>query len=196
VSDLVEALKIELERFSAANDEATSERSRRMLNITRDTGEFLSVLVRATGARRVLEIGTSNGYSTLWLAEAAKATGGNVTTVEFSEYKVGMASATFARSGLGPLISFVHDDAGRVLQRSEEGAFDLIFLDSERSEYPGWWPQLRRVLRLGGLLVVDNAVSHVEQMAPFTALVKADPHFTTSLVPVGNGEFLAVRDSS
>jgi len=196
VSDLVEALKLELERFSAANDEATSERSRRMLNITRDTGEFLSVLVRATGARRVLEIGTSNGYSTLWLAEAAKATGGNVTTVEFSEYKVGMASATFARSGLGPLISLVHDDAGRVLQRFEEGAFDLIFLDSERSEYPGWWPQLRRVLRLGGLLVVDNAVSHVEQMAPFTALVKADPHFTTSLVPVGNGEFLAVRDSS
>jgi len=196
VSDLVEALKLELERFSAANDEATSERSRRMLNITRDTGEFLSVLVRATGARRVLEIGTSNGYSTLWLAEAAKATGGHVTTVEFSEYKVGMASATIARSGLGPLISLVHDDAGRVLQRSEEGAFDLIFLDSERSEYPGWWPQLRRVLRLGGLLVVDNAVSHVEQMAPFTALVKADPHFTTSLVPVGNGEFLAVRDSS
>lgn len=196
MSDLVEALKLELERFSAANDEATSERSRRMLNITRDTGEFLSVLVRATGARRVLEIGTSNGYSTLWLAEAAKATGGNVTTVEFSEYKVGMASATFARSGLGPLISLVHDDAGRVLQRFEEGAFDLIFLDSERSEYPGWWPQLRRVLRLGGLLVVDNAVSHVEQMAPFTALVKADPHFTTSLVPVGNGEFLAVRDSS
>jgi predicted O-methyltransferase YrrM len=196
VSDLVEALKSELERFGAANDAAMSERSRRMLNITRDTGEFLSVLVRATGARRVLEIGTSNGYSTLWLAEAAKAIAGSVTTVEFSEHKVGLASATFARSGLGPLISLVHDDAGRVLQRSKEGAFDLIFLDSERAEYPGWWPQLRRVLRSGGLLVVDNAVSHVEQMAPFTALVKADPHFTTSLVPVGNGEFLAVKASS
>jgi predicted O-methyltransferase YrrM len=193
VSSLVEALKSELERFGEANDEATSERSLRMLNITRDTGEFLSVLVRATTARRVLEIGTSNGYSTLWLAEAAKATGGSVTTVEFSEYKIGLASATFARSGLGSLISLVHDDAGRVLQQSQEHAFDLVFLDSERSEYPGWWPQLRRVLRPGGLLVVDNAISHVEQMASFTALVKADPHFATSLVPVGNGEFLAVK---
>ena len=193
VSSLVEALKSELERFGEANDEAMSERSRRMLNITRDTGEFLSVLVRATAARRVLEIGTSNGYSTLWLAEAANATRGSVTTVEFSEYKVGLASATFARSGLSALISLVHDDAGRVLQQAEEHAFDFIFLDAERSEYPGWWPQLRRVLRPGGLLVVDNAISHVDQMASFIALVKAGPHFATSLVPVGNGEFLAVK---
>lgn len=193
MSSLVEALKSELERFGEANDEAMSERSRRMLNITRDTGEFLSVLVRATAARRVLEIGTSNGYSTVWLAEAASATRGSVTTVEFSEYKVGLASATFARSGLSSLISLVHDDAGRVLQQAEEHAFDFIFLDSERSEYPGWWPQLRRVLRPGGLLVVDNAISHVEQMASFIALVKADSHFATSLVPVGNGEFLAVK---
>jgi hypothetical protein len=68
VSSEPEALKSELEHFGEANDQATRERSRRMLNITRDTGEFLSVPVRATGARRVLEIGRSNGYSTLWLA--------------------------------------------------------------------------------------------------------------------------------
>jgi predicted O-methyltransferase YrrM len=72
----------------------------------------------------------------------------------------------------------------------------LIFLDSERPEYPGWWPHLRRVLRPGGLLIVDNATSHVEQMAPFVALVTADARFVTCLVPVGNGEFLAVKTSS
>lgn len=196
MSDSLEALKAELERLGAANDGATEERSRRMLNITSDTGEFLSVLVRATLARRVLEIGTSNGYSTLWLAEAARAIGGSVTTVEFSEYKVRLASKNFARSGLAPYITLVHDDAGRILQRSEQSAFDIIFLDSERSEYPGWWPQLRRVLRPGGLLVVDNATSHVEQLAPFVSLVNADSLFATSLVPVGNGEFLAVKASS
>jgi predicted O-methyltransferase YrrM len=195
VSRSLEDLKRELERFGEANDRAANERSRRMLNITRDTGELLSVLVRATGARRVLEIGTSNGYSALWLAEAAQAIGGSVMTVESSGYKVGLASATFARSGLGSLISLVHDDAGRVLQRSDDRAFDFIFLDSERSQYPGWWPHLRRVLRPGGLLVVDNAISHVEEMAPFAALVKADSLFTTSLVPVGNGELLGVKAS-
>lgn len=191
--DSLETLKTELERLGAANDGATAERSRRMLNITRDTGEFLSVLVRATLARRVLEIGTSNGYSTLWLAEAARAIGGAVTTVETAEYKVGLASANFARSGLAPTITLIHDDAGHLLQRSDQSAFDFVFLDSERPEYPGWWPQLRRVLRPGGLLVVDNATSHVEQLAPFVALVNADPQFSTSLVPVGNGEFLAVK---
>jgi predicted O-methyltransferase YrrM len=196
VGDSLEILKAELERFGEANDATTNDRPRRMLNITRDTGEFLSLLVRATLARQVLEIGTSNGYSTLWLAEAAKAISGSVRTVELADYKVGLASTNFSRSGLSPYIALVHDDAGRLLQKSDAGVFDLIFLDSERPEYPGWWPQLRRVLRPGGLLVVDNATSHTEQMAPFVALVKADPAFTTCLVPVGNGEFLAVKASA
>jgi len=186
-------LLAELEQFGQTNDGSTTERPRRMLNITRDTGEFLAVLVRATLARRVLEIGTSNGYSTLWLADAARAIGGSVTTVELSASKVGLATTNFTRSGLASYISLVHADAGRVLEGSADGAFDLIFLDSERPEYPGWWPHLRRVLRPGGLLVVDNATSHPEQMAPFMALVTADAEFVTSLVPVGNGEFLAVR---
>jgi predicted O-methyltransferase YrrM len=193
MADPLESLLAELEQFGKNNDSVTIERSGRMLNITRDTGEFLAVLIRATLARRVLEIGTSNGYSTLWLASAARAIGGSVTTVEFSDYKVGLASKNFSRSGLAAYISLVHDDAGRVLDRSADSAFDFIFLDSERPEYPGWWPNLKRVLRPGGLLVVDNATSHPEEMAPFIALVEADTSFTTSLVPVGNGEFMAVK---
>ncbi len=196
MADSLASLKAELERFGESNDAASSDRPRRMLNITRDTGEFLSVLVRATLARRVLEIGTSNGYSTLWLAEAARAIGGSVTTVELAEWKVGLASANFARSGLGSCIALLHEDAGRVMARSEPGAFDLVFLDSERSEYVGWWPELRRVLRPSGVLVVDNATSHPEELAAFVALVKADPRFTSALVPVGKGEFVAVKGLS
>ena len=191
--DALQNLLTELEQFGRDNDSATAERPRKMLNITRDTGEFLAVLVRAAFARRVLEIGTSNGYSTLWLASAAQDIGGSVTTVEKSQYKIDLAAKNFARSGLASSIAQVHDDAGRLLERSADGAFDLIFLDSERPEYSGWWPHLRRVLRRGGLLVVDNATSHPAEIAPFVALVKADAEFITSLVPVGNGEFLAAR---
>jgi len=194
--DPLESLKAELERFGEAYDAAMDERPRRMFNITRDTGEFLAVLVRAAAARRVLEIGTSNGYSTLWLAEAAMGIAGSVTTVESADDKIVLASANFARSGLSKFITQVHDDAGRLLQRSDQNAYDLIFLDSERPEYPGWWPYLRRVLRPGGLLIVDNATSHAEQMAPFVTLVTADPGFATCLVPVGKGEFLAVKTLS
>jgi predicted O-methyltransferase YrrM len=193
MTESLQVLLSELEHFGEANDKVTTERPRRMLNITRDTGEFLSVLVRATAARCVLEIGTSNGYSTLWLASAVRATGGAVTTVELSDYKVGLAQQNFSRSGLASCITLVQDDAGRVLEGAVDASFDLIFLDSERPEYPGWWPHLKRVLRPGGLLVVDNATSHPEEMAPFVVLVKADADFTTSLVPVGNGEFLAVK---
>ena len=189
----LETLKAELECFGGTHDTATNELSGRMLNITRDTGELLAVLVRATAARRVLEIGTSNGYSTLWLAEAARAIDGSVTTVECADYKIGLASANFVRSGLSPFITQLHDDAGRLLRQTDHSAYDLIFLDSERPQYPGWWPDLRRVLRPGGLLIVDNATSHAEEMAPFVTLVTADPGFATSLVPVGKGEFLAVK---
>jgi predicted O-methyltransferase YrrM len=193
MDDGLAALMAELEQFGKDNDGATADRPRKMLNITRDTGEFLAVLVRAMLARRVLEIGTSNGYSTLWLASAARAIGGSVTTVEKSQYKFDLAAKNLARSGIASYVSQIHDDAGRLLERSPDGAFDIIFLDSERPEYVGWWPILKRVLRPGGLLVVDNATSHPTEVAPFVALVKADAGFVTSLVPVGNGEFLAVK---
>jgi predicted O-methyltransferase YrrM len=192
MSELMDLLA-ELEDFGQQNDATITDRTRRMLNITRDTGEFLVVLVKAMDAKRVLEIGTSNGYSTLWLARAARDVGGAVTTVEVSKLKINLAKANFARSGLERFITLVHDNAGNVLEGMPEASVDLLFLDSERPEYPGWWPDLKRVLRPGGLLVVDNATSHAEQMAPFVALVTADPIFTTSLVPVGNGEFLAVK---
>ncbi len=188
-------LKNELARFGAENDAHETERARRMLNITPDTGEFLSVLVRFGNARRVLEIGTSNGYSTLWIAEAAAAIDGHVTTLEYAADKVAMARDTFARSGLADRITLVHGDAGQWLAQAADASIDLLFLDSDREQYAGWWPRLRRVLRRGGLLVVDNATSHAAQMEPLRALLDADPDFGTSLVPVGNGELLAVRNA-
>ncbi|MCF3480272.1 methyltransferase domain-containing protein [Stenotrophomonas maltophilia] len=192
---MLQTLKNELMHFGAENDAHETERARRMLNITPDTGEFLSVLVRFGTARRVLEIGTSNGYSTLWLAEAAAAIDGHVTTLEVAEDKVTMARSTFARSGLAAHITLVHGDAGQWLAGAAEGCIDLLFLDSDRGQYAGWWPQLRRVLRPGGLLVVDNATSHAEEMEPLCLLLDADPDFSTSVVPVGNGELLAVRNA-
>jgi len=196
VTDTLQELLFELEQFGLNNDRAIDDRPRRMLNITRDTGEFLSVLVRAMNAKRVLEIGTSNGYSTLWLALAVKAVKGHVTTVELSEFKFALAEKNFERSNLASFIKQVHGEAGAWLMGSPESSFDLIFLDSERSEYMGWWPDIKRVLRKGGLLVVDNATSHSAEMAPFVAQVTADPDFTICTVPIGNGEFLATQVAS
>jgi predicted O-methyltransferase YrrM len=189
----LKALLVELELFGQANDAATATRAQRMLNITRDTGQFLGVLVRATRARNVLEIGTSNGYSTLWLADAARETGGKVTTVEMSAFKIAQARENFGKAGLQERIEQVDGDAGAILGKMADTSVDLLFLDSERSEYVGWWPDLKRVLRPGGLLVVDNAISHAAEMDAFMQQVALDGSFATSLVPVGNGEFLATK---
>lgn len=190
----LQALLSEIEHFGDANDAAHDERAKRMLNITRGTGQFLAHVVGAMGARDILEVGTSNGYSTLWLADAAASTGGHVTTIEMAPFKLTMARRNFAASGLNQRITQREGDAGQVLAQAPDASCDLVFLDSERAAYPGWWPDLKRILRPHGVLIVDNATSHAAEMAPFVQVVAADGGFATTLVDVGKGELVASRD--
>ncbi|EKP0279766.1 class I SAM-dependent methyltransferase [Aeromonas bestiarum] len=189
----LEQLKRELEQFGEYNDSQQQTRGSKMLNITRDTGELLAVLVQTRGADAVLEIGTSNGYSTLWLAEAVRRLDGRVTTIELDEGKRVMAAANFQRAGLGPWINQLAGEAGALLAELPMEGYQLIFLDSDRQHYRAWWPQIRRLLAPRGLLVVDNAISHRDEMVEWMSEVQRDPAFQSTLVPVGKGEWLVVR---
>ena len=189
----LERLKQALEQFGEQHDLAQTDRADKMLNITRDTGELLAVLVQTRGAQAVLEIGTSNGYSTLWLAEAVARLDGHVTTIERDEAKRALAQANFEQAGLAGRITQLAEEAGALLPTLPSAGFPLIFLDSDRRQYRAWWPQLQRLLPPRGLLVVDNAISHREELAEWMAEVAQDPRFVTSLVPVGKGEWLVVR---
>ena len=182
-----------LEHFSEQVEASKPEREYRMLNITRDTGEFLSAMIAATGAQKILEIGTSNGYSTLWLAHALSLRGGTVTTIEHSSYKTALAAENFRLAGLEKHIRQIQGDAGQALNQLGPQRFDLIFLDADRAAYKGLWPNIRAMLSLRGVLIIDNAVSHAHELVDFFAVLQADSDFTTSLVPVGNGEMMAVR---
>lgn len=184
----------ELEQFGFENDAKAQDRSQKMLNITPDTGEFLLLLIRALKAKRVLEIGTSNGYSTLWLAQAVQPLGGQVTTLELAPHKADMARGNFQRTELLAVIDLREVDAQGFIEQQPPATFEFIFLDANRGQYVAWWPNLQRILSPGGLVVVDNAVSHAKEIENFTQLVQQTDGYITSLVPVGNGELLILKD--
>lgn len=172
------------------NDRRAAHRADKLLNITPDTGPFLAILLKAMQAQAVLEIGTSNGYSAIWLADAVQTTGGHVTTLEVAEAKIVQARQNFQLAAVAEAITLVPGRAEDWLPTVAEAAFDFVFLDADRTQYRALWPLLHRLLRPGGLVVVDNAVSHQAELVDFTALVAATPGVETSLVPIGNGELL------
>lgn len=188
------ALADELHRYGVTHDASKPDRLDRLRNLEPDTARLLAVLVRATGARAVLELGTSNGYSTLWLADAARANGGLVTTVELDPERSAQAAANLTRAGLRPHVEMRIQDAAATLRESADAQWDTIFLDAERPAYTSYWPDLQRTLKPGGLLIVDNVISHAEQVADFRRLVANTPDVTEALAPTGAGALLIVRE--
>ena len=186
------ALLDELARFGEANDTRETDRARKMLNITPDTGRLLWILVHATRATRLLEVGTSNGYSTIWLADAARTTGGRVTSLERNPEKVRLARANLARAGLADRVEIREGVAAETLA-TLPGPFDLVFLDADRPSYRTYLELVTPRIRPGGLLVADNVVSHHAELADYLARVKSHPELMAVTVPVGKGEEIAVK---
>src|SRR6185312_9644059 len=143
-------------RIVRMHDAAQADRLDRVRNVEPETAELLGVLVRARAAPRVLEIGTSNGYSTIWLADAVAATGGWLVSLEVDPARTALARQHLARAGLADVADLRTSDAAQALAAFGDDAFDVVFLDAERPAYPGYWPELVRTLAPGGLLAVDN----------------------------------------
>ncbi|WP_197519670.1 O-methyltransferase [Pseudonocardia sp. HH130630-07] len=174
-----------------AHDAAEPDRLQRWRVLEPDTGELLAFLVRLVRARTVVEIGTSQGASTLVLAAALDTTDGRLTSVDTAVQAD--ATGRLAEAGLAARAVFSRGDGGAYLAGLPERSVDLLLLDAERTEYASWWPHPVRVLRPGGLLAVDNALSHPAEVAPLAALLDADPGTQTVTVPVGKGLLLATR---
>jgi predicted O-methyltransferase YrrM len=173
----------------AAHDAAEPDRLRRLRNLEPATAELLTLVVRMTRARAVVEIGTSNGYSAVWLADAVRDTVGRVTTVDVEEWP-GVAE-NLDRAGVGTIVDRLLGDGGNYLAGRDDGSIDLLFLDAERVEYPAWWPHPARVLKPGGVMAIDNVLSHPGEVAEFLALIAADGGFVAETVAVGKGLHLA-----
>jgi predicted O-methyltransferase YrrM len=180
---------------SSEHDATLSDRLERFRNVEPRTAELLGVLIRATGARRILEVGTSNGYSTIWLADAAESNGGRVITVDVDGSRTSLARENVRVAGLDALVELRTEDAAETLARSEDGEWEFVFLDAERPAYPSYLRDLVRTMAPRGLLAIDNVESHSHELVDFTSLIEAEPALTQTVVPVGAGLRLAVRDS-
>jgi predicted O-methyltransferase YrrM len=194
MDDPLSALLGELYRHGVDHDATKPDRLDRLRNVEPDTAQLLSVLVRASGVKALLELGTSNGYSTVWLADAVRATGGHLTSVDIDSDRSAQAAENLDRAGLRSYVDLHLQDAAETLRDSADAQWDMIFLDAERRAYTTYWADLQRTLKPGGLLAVDNVLSHAEQVSEFRALVRDTAGVTEALAPTGAGALLIVRD--
>ncbi len=192
MNEALRRLADELYATSHQHDQAQSDRLGRFRNVEPPTAELLGVLIRATGARRILELGTSNGYSAIWLADAAQDTGGSVVSVDVDASRTELARRNLRSAGLEKRVELRTEDAAQTLAGSKDSEWEFVFLDAERPAYAGYVRELVRTLAPGGLLAVDNVRSHEHELVEFTALIEAERALTQTVVPVGAGLRLAV----
>jgi len=146
-------------------------------NVTEKGGRYLNELVKEVGAKRILEIGTANGYSTIWMAEAVKQNGGRVTTIDFSEPTFAEAKENFKKTGFDSVIDMRFGNALSVLPTIKEPAtFDFVFVDGQKAHYHDFWHLIQPRLAQKVTVVFDDVIAFAEKTAPLMATQKHIPH--------------------
>ncbi len=185
----------ELERSGKENDQRQFDHTRKMLNLDPRTARLVNLLLRSTRRRSVLEIGTSNGYSTTWIAAALKETGGRLVTVDQNPEKHRLAEQNLERAGLRDIVKLRSGNATEIA-RQLPGPFDCIFFDADRTSAPDQLAVLLPKLTIDVLLLADNALSHPEQIKGYLDALAELPGFDTTIIPVGKGLSFAYRSGS
>jgi predicted O-methyltransferase YrrM len=149
-------------------------------NVPAIDGRLLYDLIVANGYKRGLEIGTSNGYSTLWLGLAFRETGGQIVTIEIDTARAQEAQDNFRKAGLDDVIELQIADAFKAVP-ALEGEFDFVFLDAWKPDYPAFLVLLRDRLSVGGALTAHNVSSHGREMSEFLETIENDPGLETTI---------------
>ena len=160
-----------------------------MWNLHPDAGAFIHVLLQAIVARQVLEIGTSNGYSTIWITDALESTGGWLTSLEAEPEKVRMATENLERAKLSERVEIVQGDARESMQ-SLTKRFDFVLIDADKPSYEHYLDEALQRSRPGAIIMADNVDSHAEELAGFLERVGRDPWLEDIRLPYGGGQVL------
>lgn len=178
MNELIKRLLNELEIFGQEN--------RGYHNIPPETGEFFYILAKISRAKNILEVGTSNGYSSIWLGEAARQNKGKITTIEISEHKVKMAAENFKRAKLDKIIKIIRGDALEEIPKLND-KFDFLFLDAIKEDYINYFKLAYPKLAKNAVIVADNAIMFEKYMKDYLDYVRHHKNLRSVLVPIGSG---------
>lgn len=157
------------------------------LAVSEEDGRFLRMLVAASGAKKVLEIGGANGYSAIWMAQAVRANGGHLTTIEYDPGRARELQNNINRSGYSDVVTVVAGDAFAQVPKLA-GTFDFVFLDAWKKDYQRFFDLVFPRLDRGGLFLAHNVVNKASEMGDFLATITVNPAVWTSIVkPSGEG---------
>ncbi len=165
-----------------------------------EVGKILGVIIRAIDAKRALDIGTCIGYSTIWLAEAMKSTGGKLIAIEASQIFYEEARSNVKAAGLSDYVEIIHGDASEVIN-DLEGPFDFSLQDSSKPLYPVMLDRIVRLTRVGGIIAADDALflpmgyehPNARAMDEYNRLVFADSRLYSTILPIGDGLTISVK---
>lgn len=169
------------------------ETSEDFWNISHQTGNFISMLIKVMKAQNVLELGTSNGYSGLWIADALKTTGGHLTTIEFWEKRQCLARKYMKECGLSDYVTFKIGQAYDVIKNEINEEFDLVFIDANKQEYLSFFEAVHPLLKKGGVILADNITSHAKKVQPFVDAISNHEEYQVQILDLPDGLLMAYK---
>ena len=180
-----------LERIDENDRINKTDQLSRLRQVPPETGKFLAILASNCPEGSFIEIGTSAGYSTLWISLAAKERNATIRTFELLDNKIKLARETFTTSGISDFIELIEGDALKNIPDIEDISF--CFIDLEKELYEKCWELISGKIVKNGLVVADNAISHYEEIKPMINKAFADRRFDCLIVPIGAGELVCRR---
>jgi predicted O-methyltransferase YrrM len=157
-------------------------------NVNPDEGAFLRALAEKVHAMEGLEIGTSNGYSSIWIAMGLRKQRGHLLTLEIHEGRAKLAQANFRAAGLDSVITLKLGDALEEVPKLR-GPYDFVFIDAEKQDYVRYLDMVIPIVRPGGVIVAHNVTDLREELTDFIRAVQTDPQLRTTIENPGPGGF-------
>lgn len=173
---------------------------RQFWNIDRDTANFLNMLIKIHNSKNALELGTSNGYSGIWLADALKHTGGKLTTIEFWDKRQSVAKENFKtcqvddiiQTRLGSALAILDEMACEIEQGTRD-SFDFVFIDANKLEYIEYFHKIHPLLKSGGIIAADNTISHAKKVEPYLEALINHPQYQNQMLNFEAGLFVSYK---